>query len=115
MFVRLVNLTPHPVVIAPDDGTAPLTITPGGPPARCRVETQGRDAIMVDGYPVPLVETTFGEVYDLPPYEDGGVLYIVSLIVKQAAQKTGRYDVCSPGEPIRDMDGRVVAVRNLAI
>ena len=61
----------------------------------------------VDG--IPVYVTTFGEVVDLPEEEEGRY-YIVSALVRAAAP--GRQDLLSPGDPVRDGEGRVIGCRS---
>lgn len=52
---------------------------------------------------------TLGEITGLPPSREG-VIYVASALVAEAAH---RRDVFSPGELIRDEEGRVVGARGL--
>jgi len=60
------------------------------------------------------VSQTYGEIEGLPDPQPG-VVYIVSMVVRQAAQAQGRTDVVSPDTSpqgaIRDEQGRIIAVR----
>lgn len=60
-----------------------------------------------------IVDATFGEIKNLPPYEDG-VLLIVSGFVLGAAKEAGRDDCVAPatGHPdtVRNEKGHVVSV-----
>jgi len=60
---------------------------------------------------VQLVTNKFGDVYDLPAPLDG-TLYIVSMVVRQAI---GRPDLASPGDLIRDAEGKIIGCRNLVV
>lgn len=103
----LVNLTPHEIVVRPEDGIE-LRIPPSGVVARVTVTTEPVGTFAG----VPVVKTRYGEVEDLPAPR-GGVQYIVSSLVRNAA--TGRTDLVSPDtgpeSAIRDDMGRIVAVR----
>lgn len=100
MEMRIVNLTPHTINVV---GAVEVTIPASGTVARCReVATPVDD---VNG--IPVVVKTFGDVVDLPePQAD--TVYIVSALVAAAAAKSGRSDVLSPGDLVRDADGKIV-------
>lgn len=50
---------------------------------------------------IPILVTTWGEISDLPPEEDG-IFYIVSSIVASAAKAQGRKDCLAPLKLVRD-------------
>lgn len=106
--MRLVNLTPHPVVLIADDGMA--IIQPSGVIARCAVQREHVGAIKVDGIVVPIHRTFYGAVEGLPAPEPG-TLYIVSALVAQASD---RDDVVVPDDVVRDEQGRIVGAKALA-
>ena len=90
-----VNLTPHRMVVV--DGP---TIEPSGEIAR--IDTSHEVVDLIDG--VKVYATVFGEIVGLPdPVE--GVTLIVSALV---AMRAGRDDVMSPGQLVRDSEGRVI-------
>src|SRR5690606_32558987 len=103
----LVNLTQHDIVVRREDGSE-LRVPPSGVVARVTVTAEPVGTFAG----VPVVRTRYGEVEDLPAPR-GGVQYIVSSLVRNAA--TGRTDLISPDtgpeSAIRDDDGRIVAVR----
>jgi hypothetical protein len=113
MTVRIINLTPHSIVLRapsgdettiPSSGVARVTSTPGA------LET-------ISGIPVPVAgTTTFGEVTGLPAPEEGA-WFVVSAIVG-AALRGSRADVLCPGTgpadgAIRNEQGQVIAVTRL--
>jgi len=110
MPTKLVNLTPHPVVLALEGEER--VIPPSGGVARVSTTTEVIGTL--DG--VPVVRTRIGQVIGLPEPEVGTV-YIVSSLVAQAAAAMGRDDVLAPDtgpdSAVRDADGRIVAVRRL--
>jgi hypothetical protein len=61
---------------------------------------------------LPLYQAEFGEVEGLPEPAEG-VLYVVSMLVRQAVPE--RTDVASPGELVRDEQGRVIGCRGLNV
>jgi hypothetical protein len=103
MTLTFINLTPHSLVV--HSGHSRLTIFPSGKIARVA-------AVRTDCDPIGGVETSavsYGKVTGLPaPVE--GVFYIVSGMVAAAAP---RPDVLSPGELVRDENGRPVGCKGL--
>ncbi len=108
-MATLLNLTPHTVSLFDATGENLLvSIEPTAPAARCSVNNVQVGA--ANG--VPLFASTYGEVIDLPePRED--TIYVVSLIVRQAMP--ARTDLASPGELIRDTDGKPIGAKGLAV
>ena len=109
--VNLVNLTPHPLNIHTTDGEV-VTLPKCEKPARVDVINKFEGEIRVDdgdSY-IPLYMQIIKEYVNLPEPQEG-TIYIVSLVVRQAAN---RADVMSPGELKRDEEGRVVGCDGLA-
>jgi hypothetical protein len=105
--MSLINLTPHPIVI----GT--VTVPPSGTIARVAVTREQVGVIhMGDDSTVPMFETRYGEVSGLPLPEDGTVL-IVSAMVRTHPALSERLDVASPGQLVRDSEGRVIGCDGL--
>jgi len=96
------NLTPHAVNINN------ITIHPSGIVAR--VEKVTNLAGKFEG--IPLVKGSYGEVIDLPE-EKEGVMLIVSSLVRIAM--SGRSDLASPADLVRDVDGRIIGCESLEI
>lgn len=94
---EFVNLTPHSI----NEVNTGITYPPSGNVAR--VETVTAFAGNIEG--VPTYTTTFTDVEGLPN-PNKGVYYIVSALVRVAVPN--RKDVVSPGELLRDPDGRPV-------
>lgn len=107
-----VNLTPHSVKVLTPSGQM-VEIPPSGQVAR--VSTKSTVVGFVDG--VPVVQTEYGDVENLPPPENGTV-YIVSTIVAQALDGR-RPDVLAPDtgpdSAVRNESGHVVAVRRFQV
>jgi len=101
--MSIVNLTPHELNIHDADGGV-ITVTPSGTVAR--VSTTTVPAGDVEGIPTYSVE--YGEVKGLP--EPGDDTLVVSGLVAAACP---RDDVFSPGELIRDEQGRPVGCQGL--
>jgi hypothetical protein len=100
----LVNCTPH--VVAIHAGDRVLEIAPSGVCPRLtpvRTELPATDGI-------PTVHTALGAVVGLPDAVEGTYL-IVSALVMSACPD--RPDLRSPGEAVRDADGRIVGCRGL--
>lgn len=106
-MTTFVNLTPHVVHIQPE-GKPGFSVAPHGILARCTERT----VKVGDADGVPLVIKEYGEVTDLPEPQEG-VLYIVSMLVRLARPE--RNDIASPGDLIRDTDGKIVGCKNLTV
>lgn len=107
--MKLVNLTPHTVNVVLEDG-ATLNIASSGVVARCSQSDVNVGTIDVDGIAVPLTETSFGDVVDLPaPAPD--TLYIVSRLVATAAN---RDDLVVPNGIVRDDNGNIIGCKSLS-
>jgi len=110
--VRLVNLTPHEIVVYDANNNVVLRVPPSGTVAR--VKTYEKVIGSVNG--VPLVKTEYGQVEGLPDPQPGTV-YIVSLLVLQALAGK-RSDLVAPNTAptplgaVRDAEGRIVGVRS---
>jgi len=108
--MKLINCTPHPVVLQPAEGWS-ITLEPSGIVARAATARVADQVIMVEDMPITIYRVEFGEVQELPePQED--TLYIVSSIVARACPD--RRDLVVPDDTIRDAEGRIVAARALA-
>ena len=106
--VRFTNLTPHTITIVDGQGAVVATLPPSGLLARCRVDTTLTH--VVGG--IEVFESQVGELTGLPAPQEG-VVYVTSLVAKQAAQAAGRRDVASPGQLVRGPDGQPVGCRGL--
>ena len=112
--MRFENLTPHDLVVYDEAGEKEIARLPRtGEVARVNTEATQIGEISIDGHSVPVVETTFGDVVNLPePYD--GVMYVISIIVLQAVRGL-RDDVVVPDtgseSVVRDADGNILGVR----
>jgi hypothetical protein len=103
----LVNLTPHAITIGS------LTVPPSGTVARVAVNRRQVGTLpLEDGTTVPAFVAAFGDVTDLPPHQNGTVI-IVSAMVRSHPAVRGRLDVTSPGNLVRDAEGRIVGCDGL--
>lgn len=111
-MAEIINLTPHAIVIPPEEvQSAGWVIPPSGVVARA--ETTLTPAEPIDGIPTSHVE--YGALIDMPAPRDG-VYLVVSAVCVLAARAQGRMvnDLLVPGDQIRDSSGRVVGCRSLA-
>lgn len=108
--MKLVNLTPHDIVVAdkeaPEGTRIVTTITPSGDVAR--VATTNILENVIEG--VKYYRQKVGRVQRLPAPVPG-VYYIVSSAVRMALPE--RSDLVSPGYPVRDGKGRQIACDGL--
>ncbi len=110
--MNIVNLTPHALNLMPEGPTGPtVTIPPSGQVARCAVNRVQVDTVTVDGITVPVNQTRFGEVSDLPDPRPN-TIYVVSALVAQAVPN--RPDVFMVDDAIRDDQGRIIGAKALA-
>lgn len=110
--MNIVNLTPHALNLMPAGPTGTVvTIPPSGLVARCAVDRVQVDTVTVDGISVPVNQTRFGEVSNLPdPQPD--TIFVVSALVAQAVPD--RQDVFIVDDAVRDDQGRIIGARALA-
>ena len=106
--MKLKNFTPHNVVIVINDSTK--IVIPSDGIARVTETKTVAPSIDVDGAIIETFVSTFGEVENLPPQEEG-VMVIVSALVASAAK--GRDDLLVPGELVRDDGGNIVGCKSL--
>lgn len=109
MLTTIVNCTPHELNIRRQDGSF-VQIAPSGTVAR--VESRREFAMSRNG--IAISRTRFGKVTGLPE-PSGDTWFVVSLLCKQAARNQGRDDVLSPGELIRDEQGRPIGCDGLTL
>lgn len=107
----LVNLTPHSITFVDALGNTVLTVEPSGLVARCAVDRVQVDTVTVDGISVPVNQTRFGKVENLPEPQEG-TIYIVSALTAQAVPE--REDVFITDDAVRDEQGRIIGCRALA-
>jgi hypothetical protein len=110
--MKIVNLTPHTINVRIGDND--VSFPPAGTVAR--VATTSEVVAHVDvspGVTAPIARQAFGEVTGLPEPESG-TLFVVSVLVAQAAK---RPDVVSPdtGPTAIRENGQIVAVRGFVV
>lgn len=117
---RLVNLTPHPIVVRAEGQTD--IVFPSEGVARCKVSTEIAFALGVSeietGVAIPVARNVFGVVEGLPDPQPE-TFFIVSFPVLQAMVGK-RTDLIGPdtspnGGAIRDEKGQIVAVTRFQI
>ena len=124
MTTKLVNLTPHTIVLVGPDGAPALTVAPSGTIARATEDAQVSRTAAVspdvgDAVEVDVVDVAYTAVEGLPPVgpSDPATLtcYVVSSVVAQACYALGRptHDLLVPGQQVRDAEGRIVGCRSL--
>jgi hypothetical protein len=104
---RLVNLTPHPIVIYGNSDEPQETIAPSGIVARVATIDLGTGYSKHSYRAFEWVE--YGHVHDLPAKQDG-TDYIVSLVVALACH---RDDLLAPYVEVRNDQGTMIGCRYL--
>lgn len=103
--MKIINLTPHEVNIYNEQKEFVQSVPSPGV-ARCTVE---KELVQSVGS-INFYKTTFGEVEGLPSF-DGQTIIIVSMLARQAS---GRRDLASPGELLRDDSGHPIGCMGLS-
>ena len=110
--MNIVNLTPHALNFMPQGPDGPVvTIPPSGQVARCVVNRVQVDTVTVNGITVPVNQTRFGEVSNLPDPRPN-TIYVVSALVAKAVPD--RQDVFIVDDAVRDDQGYIIGARALA-
>ncbi|MER3448012.1 MAG: hypothetical protein C4291_14815 [Candidatus Dadabacteria bacterium] len=114
-MMKIVNLTPHVVVLIVGDRR--IEIPPSGTVCRAREEVTPIGTMPIgDGVEVPVLRIDYGEPEGLPAPELG-TRYIVSAIAAQAIRRhhPDRRDILTVTDFVRDESGRIVGARALAL
>ena len=106
--MKLKNFTPHNVVIVINESTK--IVIPSDGIARVTEAKTSCPSIIIDGNEIATFSSSFGEVENLPPQEEG-VMVIVSAMAADAAKD--RNDLLVPGELVRDNDGNIIGCKSL--
>lgn len=106
--MKIVNLTPHAINCVDRQGNPLATYPASGQVAR--VESDLTEAGSLGQ--VGLFRQTLGEVTDLPEQEPE-TIFIVSGMVRSALP--ARTDLASPGDLVRDAEGRPVGCKGLVV
>lgn len=107
--MKLVNLTPHTITFLDSDNLVWEELPPSGQVARLVLEQR-----VVEETPMPVLQAVITACEGLPEPQEG-VRYVASMPVAQYASSLGRTDVYSPGEQVRDEQGRVIGCRALTL
>jgi len=132
--MKILNLTPHPLILLMDHpegeiegttGTGPSAvfsryrkvaeIPPAGPVARAAQREEVVGSVPVEGTEIPVVRMSYGEPQDLPEPEEG-TMYFVSVLTAQAAAASGRRtdDLLFSGKSVRNREGRIIGILSFA-
>jgi len=104
--IVFINLTPH---IIKEVNTG-LEIPPSGTVARVSVTYTKVDEI--NG--IPVFQRTYGDVVNLPD-PTPNTIYIVSGMVNAVPEIANRNDVVSPGELVRDSEGKPIGCNGFSL
>lgn len=102
--MNIINLTPHAINFITEAGTT--TIQPSGTIARLSTKTVVTGEI--NG--IPVTETVFGDIENLPAPETD-TIYIVSSLI--AGRCKDRNDIFIPNESVRDGQGNIIGCKSL--
>ena len=114
--MKLINLTPHEInihlgAVDYDTGKNVLVLPKAEVPARCSTSLTFSGMVGERGN-VPTFITDYGDVTGLPEPRKNTLL-VVSFIVQNALPE--RFDLATPGEAVRDADGKVIGCKGLNI
>lgn len=101
------NATPHEISIRTADGGRLTLPASDSPP---RLSTRREEVASLRG--VVFRKATLGAPEGLPPEVEGTIL-VVSALVAEHPDLSGRTDLAYPGAPLRDEAGRIVGCDGL--
>jgi len=107
--MKIMNLTPHSIVFVVV-GDRKIVVEPSGLVARVSSKTEAVGEIVTPEGTIPVTQTVFGEVENLPEPEDGKVFIVSSLVAQRVPE---REDVFIPNESVRDSNGRIIGCKSL--
>lgn len=107
--MKLVNLTPHRLVVLDAAGGTVLALPPCPRPPR--IEQLVIETTVLEEADVPLDTIRYGKVSRELPAPEPGVLLVVPRVL---AREVLRDDLVFPDREVRDADGRIIACRTLA-
>jgi len=113
--IKLVNLTPHEVVILNDQNDILLRVPPSGMIAR----VDATEELVAEINGIPVYKVSYGNIQGLPEPEPNTV-FIVSTLILAALKEKGidRKDVVAPNTnpskhgAVRDSKGQIIGVRS---
>lgn len=103
------NGTPHAINVVDDNGNVIKVFQPDLESERLPRCT-AHSVVVGDVDGIPISKTVYGEVQNLPEYEEG-VLWIVSGLCRAAVPD--RTDLLSPGAQVRDKEGKIIGCKSL--
>jgi len=103
---KLVNMTPHDVVVLNSDNTVLMVLPKTDSTVRLSVNTVECEPLGK----VPTSKTVFGDAVGLPDFEEN-TYYVVSQLVKSALPH--REDLLVPADVVRDEKGLILGCRSL--
>jgi|BioPla2DNA2_1021312.scaffolds.fasta_scaffold03838_2 hypothetical protein len=115
--IKVVNCTPHDVVIVKEDDFYVIEksgIIPRLKEVQTKLNEINFQATKLDevrDISVDIVQKSFNEIEGLPEKQEG-TIYVVSALVAGAAKD--RDDLFVPNDTVRDENGRIIGCRNLA-
>lgn len=105
--MKLVSLTPQELTFLDPITLKPIATIPGCDTpewAWIGMTDKPDGEVYLDGAPIAITKTTYGEPNPLPPFQEG-VLYIVSTLYRT---QSPRSDLVSPGRLVRDEFGNIL-------
>ena len=108
--MTIINLTSHPINIVDEEGNVIKVFESAGV---ARAAQEDVEIGTLEG--IPIIESKFGEIADLPKYSKG-TYYIVSALAAKAASLSGRNtrDLFLTGKTVRNSDGQIIGCQALA-
>lgn len=112
--MKLINLTPHDVIVVADDGSEQTITYPRSGIVARATETRTLGHPLLQDQSIGTLYVEYTGVEDLPDPEPG-TGYIASVLTVFAARDAGRTtsDLYYPGDLVRDIGGRVIGCRAL--
>lgn len=109
MEKKIINLTPHAIIIMDDNGNVIQTFESMG---IARADSTETTVDSVNG--IDIVKMSYGNPIGLPDYADDTV-YIVSMLTISAAIAVGRTtdDLLTTAALVRDDQGRIIGCKKL--
>ncbi|MEM4206359.1 MAG: hypothetical protein QXQ43_03670 [Nitrososphaerota archaeon] len=109
--IKLVNLTPHPIVLRGEDGVE-IVLEPSGVIARLETTYEPQPRGFVNNIPI-LVRKPGQLIFEggIPEGSDDTIFIVSSMVLE--AMKAAGYTAASPDGFIRDDGGRIIAATKL--
>lgn len=118
----LVNLTSHDIVLYDQSGENVIAvIPPSGLEARVKANKTVVGSVVIDETSVTIAQTQFDDIEGLPEFPDPRKVYIVSLLVLQAARQQGLRGFrlvgpdTGPHSVVKDKNGKIIGVRGFQV